>query len=50
MSFSHDNNRTDSYPGYYIKNALFVGNINPLRAKYLRENINIYLHFMSFLH
>ena len=24
--------------------------INPLRAKFLRENINIYLHFMSFLH
>ena len=23
---------------------------NPLRAKFLRENINIYLHFMSFLH
>ena len=24
--------------------------INPLRAKFFRENINIYLHFMSFLH
>ena len=24
--------------------------INPLRAKFLRDNINIYLHFMSFLH
>ena len=24
--------------------------LNPLRAKFLRENINIYLHFMSFLH
>ena len=23
---------------------------NPLCAKFLRENINIYLHFMSFLH
>ena len=23
---------------------------NPLRAKFLRENINLYLHFMSFLH
>ena len=23
---------------------------NPLRTKFLRENINIYLHFMSFLH
>ena len=24
--------------------------LNPLHAKFLRENINIYLHFMSFLH
>ena len=24
--------------------------INPLLAKFLRENINIYLHFMSYLH
>ena len=24
--------------------------LNPLRAKFLRENINNYLHFMSFLH
>ena len=24
--------------------------VNPLRAKLLRENIDIYLHFMSFLH
>ena len=24
--------------------------VNPLRAKFSRENINIYLHFMSFLH
>ena len=23
---------------------------NPLRAKFFRENINIYLHFVSFLH
>ena len=36
---------------------LFVGNvydfmpsINPLRAEFFRVNINIYLHFMSFLH
>ena len=26
------------------------GGINPLRAKLFRGNINIYLHFMSFLH
>ena len=24
--------------------------INPLRAKFFRENMNIYLHFVSFLH
>ena len=27
-----------------------MGNLNLLHAKLLRENINIYLHFMSFLH
>ena len=25
-------------------------NLDPLRAEFLRDNINIYLHFMSFLH
>ena len=24
--------------------------INPLRAKFFRESINIYLHFVSYLH
>ena len=24
--------------------------INPLRAKFFRENINIYSHFVSYLH
>ena len=24
--------------------------INPLRAKFFAENINIYLHFLSYLH
>ena len=24
--------------------------INPFDAKFFRENINVYLHFMSFLH
>ena len=24
--------------------------INPLRAKFFRENINIYLHFVPYLH
>ena len=27
-----------------------VAYINPLRAKFFRGNINIYLHFVSFLH
>ena len=26
------------------------GVFNPLRAIFFRENINIYLHFMSFIH
>ena len=25
-------------------------NVNPLRAKFFKGNINIYLHFVSFLH
>ena len=29
---------------------LIVTGINPLRAIFFRENINIYLHFVSFLH
>ena len=38
--------------GYSIADTLKLPQscINPLRAKFLRENINIYLHFMSFLH
>ena len=24
--------------------------LNPLRAKFIREGINIYLHFVSYLH
>ena len=28
----------------------YSDDFNPLRAKYLGENINIYLHLMSFLH
>ena len=27
-----------------------IFDINPLRAKLFRGNINIYLHFVSFLH
>ena len=33
--------------------CMFTGwknNINPLGAKFFRENINIYLHFVSYLH
>ena len=41
------------YTGFVYSNTeckAFPIQINPLRAKLLRENINIYLHFMSFLH
>ena len=31
-------------------NISFTSALNPLRAIFFRENINIYLHFMSFLH
>ena len=30
--------------------SIAVLSINPLRAIFLRDNINIYLYFMSFLH
>ena len=30
--------------------ALQLAQINPLRAKFFRWNINIYLQFVSFLH
>ena len=33
---------------HFICTGIFT--FNPLRAKFFRENINIYLHFMSFLH
>ena len=32
------------------KYKYFNKTVNPLRAKFVRENINIYLRFMSFLH
>ena len=32
------------------KQRNYISTLNPLRAKFFRENINIYLHFMSFLH
>ena len=32
------------------KDRLYQQSVNPLRAKFFRENINIYSHFMSFLH
>ena len=28
----------------------YTYHINPLRAKFFRESINIYLHFVSYLH
>ena len=29
---------------------MYMGKVNPLRAKFFRGNLNIYLHFVSFLH
>ena len=40
----------DTYVGGVLILSDLSAAFNPLRAKFLRENINIYLHFMSFLH
>ena len=46
--------RRERVPGSGRKTVVWIGIAgkfnNPLRAKFLRENINIYLYFMSFLH
>ena len=34
----------------YLPYVNQTGLFNPLRAKFFRGNINIYLHFVSFLH
>ena len=36
------------YAVYPLRNANAY--VNPLRAKFVRGNINMYLHFVSFLH
>ena len=33
-----------------LKNNEYIPSLNPLRAKFFRGNINIYLYFVSFLH
>ena len=33
-----------------LQNQHAAHNLNPLRAKFFRESINIYLHFVSYLH
>ena len=38
----------DPAPDWYCASVPAI--INPLRAKFFRGNINIYLHFVSFLH
>ena len=35
---------------FYKMLVILTGNFNPFRAKFFRGNINIYLHFVSFLH
>ena len=34
----------------WLSDVLCLSTVNPLRAKFFRGNINIYLHFVSFLH
>ena len=41
------NNQVDHLSHVYIWSMV---DFNPLRAKFFRGNINIYLHFVSFLH
>ena len=38
-----------AYAVYLVIHQDFIL-FNPLRAKFFRRNINMYLHFMSFLH
>ena len=35
---------------HYLQNKIKTTQINPLRAIFFRENINIYLHIVSYLH
>ena len=35
---------------FYIRCSLDTFYLNPLHAKFLRGNLNTYLHFVSFLH
>ena len=34
----------------HVDDVMLYDVVNPLRAKFFRGNINIYLHFVSFLH
>ena len=34
----------------FVTNIVLLNHINPLCAKFFRGNINIYLHFVLFLH
>ena len=46
MSYQDDSSPTSAWQ----LQAITWTNINPLRAKFFRVNINIYLYFVSFLH
>ena len=48
IGWAHTKN--DSCFGWDTPHSKYMYKLNPLRAKFLRENINIYLQFMSFLH
>ena len=57
IKFININSLLQQYISCWVNVILALGkyhkqwsNLNPLRAKFYRGNINIYLHFMSFLH
>ena len=47
-SITHKNIQDKSIPVFPVQ--LEPRYINPLRAKFFRGNIHIYLHFVSFIH
>ena len=45
-----DKDQFISYCLSYIAMVIYPSRLNPLRAKFFRGNINIYLHLLSLLH
>ena len=50
MTLRNNNSKGEQQPASSLFCCCWIMLINPLRAKFVRENINISLHFMSFLH